>query len=219
MERKEISQAVISRLPRYYRYLGELRDECVERISSQELSRKMCVTASQIRQDLNHFGGFGQQGYGYNVEYLYIEIAKILGLDQKHHMILIGAGNLGQALLNYNNFERRGFIFKGIFDKNPSLHGTKMRELEIRPMEELSSFIKDNNIDIAVLTIPKNSAVKVAEMLVECKIKAIWNFAHVDLDVPEYVQVENVHLSDSLMKLSYNSSRYNKSHDTSTTGE
>lgn len=219
MERKEISQAVISRLPRYYRYLGELRDEGVERISSQELSRKMCVTASQIRQDLNHFGGFGQQGYGYNVEYLYIEIAKILGLDQKHHMILIGAGNLGQALLNYNNFERRGFIFKGIFDKNPSLHGTKMRELEIRPMEELSSFIKDNNIDIAVLTIPKNSAVKVAEMLVECKIKAIWNFAHVDLDVPEYVQVENVHLSDSLMKLSYNSSRYNKSHDTSTTGE
>lgn len=219
MERKEISQAVISRLPRYYRFLGELRDEGVERISSQELSRKMCVTASQIRQDLNHFGGFGQQGYGYNVEYLYIEIAKILGLDQKHHMILIGAGNLGQALLNYNNFERRGFIFKGIFDKNPSLHGTKMRELEIRPMEELSSFIKDNNIDIAVLTIPKNSAVKVAEMLVECKIKAIWNFAHVDLDVPEYVQVENVHLSDSLMKLSYNSSRYNKSHDTSTTGE
>ncbi len=219
MERKEISQAVISRLPRYYRYLGELRDEGVERISSQELSQKMCVTASQIRQDLNHFGGFGQQGYGYNVEYLYVEIAKILGLDQEHHMILIGAGNLGQALLNYNNFERRGFIFKGIFDKNPKLHGTKMRGLEIRPMEELDSFIKDNNIDIAVLTIPKNSAVKVAEMLVECRIKAIWNFAHVDLDVPEYVQVENVHLSDSLMKLSYNSSRYNRQHDNSTAGE
>ena len=210
MERKEISQAVISRLPRYYRYLGELHDEGVERISSQELSKKMRVTASQIRQDLNHFGGFGQQGYGYNVEYLFVEIAKILGLDQEHHLVLIGAGNLGQALLNYNNFERRGFLFKGIFDQNPKLHGLKIKDLEIKPMEELGSFIAENNIDIAVLTIPKNSAVKVAEKLVEYNIKAIWNFAHVDLNVPEYVQVENVHLSDSLMKLSYNSSRYHK---------
>lgn len=210
MERKEISQAVISRLPRYYRYLGELHDEGVERISSQELSKKMSVTASQIRQDLNHFGGFGQQGYGYNVEYLFVEIAKILGLDQEHHLVLIGAGNLGQALLNYNNFERRGFLFKGIFDQNPKLHGLKIKDLEIKPMEELGSFIAENNIDIAVLTIPKNSAVKVAEKLVEYNIKAIWNFAHVDLNVPEYVQVENVHLSDSLMKLSYNSSRYHK---------
>ena len=208
MEHKEISQAVISRLPRYYRYLGELRDEGVERISSQELSKKMKVTASQIRQDLNHFGGFGQQGYGYNVEYLYIEIAKILGLDQEHHLVLIGAGNLGQALLNYNNFARRGFIFKGIFDRNPELHGTKIRDLDILPMEEMSTFIKENNIDIAVMTIPKAGAVKVAENLVENGIKAIWNFAHVDLNVPEHVQVENVHLSDSLMKLSYNSSRY-----------
>ena len=211
MERKEISQAVISRLPRYYRYLGELKDEGIERISSQELSKKMHVTASQIRQDLNHFGGFGQQGYGYNVEYLYVEIAKILGLDIEHHMVLIGAGNLGQALLNYTNFERRGFIFKGIFDSNPKLHGMKIKDLEIRPMEELSVFIKENDIDIAVLTIPKASAVTVAEKLVEYNIKAIWNFAHVDLNVPEYVQVENVHLSDSLMKLSYNSSRYNNS--------
>ena len=208
MERKEISQAVISRLPRYYRYLGELRDEGVERISSQELSQKMQVTASQIRQDLNHFGGFGQQGYGYNVEYLYIEIAKILGLDKEHHLILIGAGNLGQALLNYHNFARRGFIFKGIFDQNPNLHGMKIRDLEVLPMEEMSSFIKEHNIDIAVLTIPKNGAIRVAEKLVECNIKAIWNFAHVDLHVPESVQVENVHLSDSLMKLSYNSIQY-----------
>ena len=208
VERKEISQAVIGRLPRYYRYLGELRDEGVERISSQELSKKMQVTASQIRQDLNHFGGFGQQGYGYNVEYLYVEIAKILGLDKEHYLILIGAGNLGQALLNYNNFARRGFIFKGIFDQNPKLHGMKIKDLEIRPMEEMSSFIKENNIDIAVLTIPKTGAIKVAEKLVANDIKAIWNFAHVDLNVPETVQVENVHLSDSLMKLSYNSSRY-----------
>ena len=208
MERKEISQAVINRLPRYYRYLGELRDEGVERISSQELSKKMQVTASQIRQDLNHFGGFGQQGYGYNVEYLYVEIAKILGLDKEHYLVLIGAGNLGQALLNYNNFARRGFIFKGIFDQNPELHGTKICGLDVLPMDEMSTFIEENNIDIAVLTIPKNGAVKVAENLVEYGIKAIWNFAHVDLKVPKHVQVENVHLSDSLMKLSYNSSRY-----------
>lgn len=208
MEHKEISQAVIGRLPRYYRYLGELRDEGVERISSQELSKKMHVTASQIRQDLNHFGGFGQQGYGYNVEHLYVEIAKILGLDIEHNLILIGAGNLGQALLNYNNFARRGFIFRGIFDHNPALHGMKIKNLEVRPMEEMSEFVVNNNIDIAVLTIPKTGAVKVAEKLVECNIRAIWNFAHVDLRVPEWVQVENVHLSDSLMKLSYNISRY-----------
>ena len=213
MERKEISQAVISRLPRYYRYLGDLRDDGVERISSQELSKKMHVTASQIRQDLNHFGGFGQQGYGYNVEYLFVEIAKILGLDKQHNLIIIGAGNLGQALLNYNNFTRRGFIFRGIFDQNPSLHGMKINDLTVRPMEEMSDFITKNNIDIAVLTIPKNGAVKVAEKLVECNIRAIWNFAHVDLHVPEWVQVENVHLSDSLMKLSYNSSRYQDRRD------
>ena len=213
MERKEISQAVISRLPRYYRYLGELRDDGVERISSQELSKKMHVTASQIRQDLNHFGGFGQQGYGYNVEYLFVEIAKILGLDKQHNLIIIGAGNLGQALLNYNNFTRRGFIFRGIFDQNPSLHGMKINDLLVRPMEEMGDFITKNNIDIAVLTIPKNGAVKVAEKLVECNIRAIWNFAHVDLHVPEWVQVEDVHLSDSLMKLSYNSSRYQDRRD------
>lgn len=208
MEHKEISQAVIGRLPRYHRFLGELKDEGVERISSQELSKKMHVTASQIRQDLNHFGGFGQQGYGYNVEHLYVEIAKILGLDIEHNLILIGAGNLGQALLNYNNFARRGFIFQGIFDQNPGLHGMKIKDLEVRPMEEMSEFVINNNIDIAVLTIPKTGAVKVAEKLVECNIRAIWNFAHVDLHVPEWVQVENVHLSDSLMKLSYNISRY-----------
>lgn len=203
-----ISSSVIKRLPRYYRLLGELMKKGVVKISSRQLADYLGSTASQIRQDLNCFGGFGQQGYGYNVEYLYVEIAKILGLDKEHFLILIGAGNLGQALLNYTNFARRGFIFKGIFDHNPALHGMKIRDLEIRPMEEMSSFIKENNIDIAVLTIPKNDAVTVAEKLVENNIKAIWNFAHVDLHVPESVQVENVHLSDSLMKLSYNSSRY-----------
>lgn len=210
MEEKEISQAVIGRLPRYFRYLGELKDDGVERISSQELSELMRVTASQIRQDFNNFGGFGQQGYGYNVEFLYKEIGKILGLDKTHHLIVIGAGNLGQALGNYMNFERRGFILKGIFDQNPELHGKKVRGIPVRPMKDVEQFVKENDIDIAVLTIPKASAVEVAEVLVSNGIKAIWNFAHVDLNVPEGIQVENVHLSDSLMKLSYNLERYTK---------
>ena len=175
MDNKEISQAVIARLPRYFRYLGELKNDGIERISSQELSDIMKVTASQIRQDFNNFGGFGQQGYGYKVEYLYEEIGRILGLDKTHNLIIIGAGNLGQALANYINFERRGF--------------------------------KENQIDIAVLTIPKSGAVRVAEQLVQWGIKGIWNFAHVDLNVPESIQVENVHLSDSLMKLIYNVNR------------
>ena len=164
----------------------------------------MKVTASQIRQDFNNFGGFGQQGYGYKVEYLYQEIGKILGLDKTHHLIIIGAGNLGQALANYMNFERRGFLFKGIFDNNPALFGKKIRNLEVKPMDELEQFVRENNIDIAVLTIPKNSAIQVAERLAANGIKGIWNFAHVDLNVPQEIQVENVHLSDSLMKLTYN---------------
>ena len=210
MEEKEISQAVIGRLPRYFRYLGELKDEGVERISSQDLSELMKVTASQIRQDFNNFGGFGQQGYGYNVEYLYTEIRKILGLDKQHNFIIIGAGNLGRALGNYLNFERRGFIFKGMFDSNPALMGQDVRGIRVMSMEEMENFVQQNEIDIAVLTIPKTSAVEVAERLVNNGVKAIWNFAHVDLNVPEGIQVENVHLSDSLMKLSYNINRYQK---------
>ncbi len=204
MEAKEISQAVVSRLPRYFRYLGELKDEGIERVSSQELSDIMGVTASQIRQDLNNFGGFGQQGYGYNVGYLYEEIGKILGLHKEHHLIIVGAGHLGQALVNYMNLERRGFIFQGIFDIDTRLHGTQIRGIEVRPLQEMEQFVRENEIDIAVLTIPKNSAVEVAEQLVSYGIKGIWNFAHVDLHVPKDIQVENVHLSDSLMKLSYN---------------
>lgn len=208
MEVKEISQAVIGRLPRYFRYLGELKDEGVERISSQELSELMKVTASQIRQDFNNFGGFGQQGYGYNVEFLYNEIGKILGLDKKHNFIIVGAGNLGRALGNYMNFERRGFIFRGMFDRNPELIGKDVRGIKVMPMEELESFVRENDIDIAVLTIPKTGAVEVADKLAHNGIRAIWNFAHVDLNLPKEIQVENVHLSDSLMKLSYNINRY-----------
>ncbi len=210
MEEKGISQVVIGRLPRYFRYLGELKDEGIERISSQDLSELMKVTASQIRQDFNNFGGFGQQGYGYNVEYLYNEIGKILGLDRRHNFIIIGAGNLGQALGNYINFERRGFIFKGMFDCNPQLAGKEIRGVKVMSMENLELFLRENDIDIAVLTIPKAGAVEVAEKLVQNGVRAIWNFAHVDLNVPKGIQVENVHLSDSLMKLSYNISRYMK---------
>ena len=203
MTDRKISQAVISRLPRYYRYLGDLKDEGVERISSHDLSVRMHVTASQIRQDFNHFGGFGQQGYGYNVGYLLEEIAKIIGLDQKHTLVIVGAGNLGQALANYMNFERRGFITLGIFDKNPEIIGKKVRNLEIRDISEVADFVRENNIEIAVLTLPKAGATEIVGKLVDSGIKGIWNFAHVDLELPEDIIVENVHLSESLMKLSY----------------
>ena len=162
MENREISKAVITRLPRYYRYLGELLESGVERISSNELSTRMKVTASQIRQDLNNFGGFGQQGYGYNVKYLYTEIGKILGIDRQHNLIIIGAGNLGQAIANYANFEKRGFMIKGMFDINPRLIGLVVRGIEIRGVDDLEQFIKDNDVQMAALTIPKTKAPELA---------------------------------------------------------
>lgn len=202
---KEISQAVIRRMPRYYRYLGDLLDQGVERISSNDLSELMKVTASQIRQDLNNFGGFGQQGYGYNVQFLYDEIGKILGLNQQHKIIVIGAGNLGQALANYAKFEKRGFVIVAMFDVNPDLKGKKCRDIPVYMLDELEDFCKNNEVDIAALTLPKDYAPEIAERLVNLGIYAIWNFAHVDLDVDKNeVVVENVHLSDSLMQLTYN---------------
>lgn len=214
MANKEISQAVVSRLPRYYRYLGDLKDEGIERISSQELSQMMHVTASQIRQDFNHFGGFGQQGYGYNVEYLYTEIGKILGLGTTHDMILVGAGNLGSALVKYMNFRRRGFVFKAAFDIKKELEGKEISGITVHSMDDLQSYVDSEKIEIAVLCIPKQEAVKVADLLTQTCIKAIWNFAHVDLRVPPRIQVENVHLSDSLMRLSYNIRQYEEGHPT-----
>lgn len=211
MEDKEISKAVIRRLPRYYRYLGELIESGVERISSSELSTRMKVTASQIRQDLNNFGGFGQQGYGYNVKFLYTEIGKILGLDRRHNVIIIGAGNLGQAIANYVAFEKRGFIMKALFDVDAEMIGTKIRGIEVYSLDRLEEFIGENDIEIATLTIPKTEAKEVAERLVKCGVKAIWNFAHTDLNLPADVLVENVHLSESLMRLSYNITRTEKS--------
>ena len=203
MEEKSISAAVIKRLPRYYRYLSDLQSENVERISSDELSKRMGVTASQIRQDLNNFGGFGQQGYGYNVEYLRTEIGKILGLDKVHNMVIIGGGNLGRALAGYANFESRGFVVKGIFDSNPELVGTKIRDIKIMSMGVLETFLKENDVAIVALAIPRGDAVSVAKKLYDCGIRAIWNFAHVDLDLPSDAFVENVHLSESQMQLSY----------------
>ena len=209
MKQREISAAVIRRLPRYYRYLGELLQNDVVRISSKELSNRMRVTASQIRQDLNNFGGFGQQGYGYNVEYLHSEIGKILGLDVQHNMIIIGAGNLGQALANYN-FEKVGFNLIGIFDTNPRLKGVSVRGIEIYMMDMLDEFVATHQVDVVTLTVPKRQAVEIGHHLEEIGIKAIWNFAHTDLTLPKDVIVESVHLADSLMKLSYNISQHNE---------
>lgn len=213
MDENTISKVVIKRLPRYYRYLGDLIEAKVERISSNDLSDMMNVTASQIRQDLNNFGGFGQQGYGYNVKYLYNEIGKILGLDKTYNMIIIGAGNLGQALANYVKFEKRGFRIRGIFDVNPRLQGVSVRGIEIRMIDELPQFIRANEIQIAALTVPKAGAESIAPVLVENGVKAIWNFAHTDLHLPKDVVVENVHLSESLMQLSYNLNHLKKAED------
>lgn len=207
MSERQISQAVIRRLPRYYRYLGELLENNVERISSNELSKRMKVTASQIRQDLNNFGGFGQQGYGYNVKYLHAEIGKILGLDKNHQMIIIGAGNIGRALANYAAFEKRGFLLAGMFDSNPELEGMEIRGIKVQRIEELEEFLATHDIEIGVLAIPKTSVVDVANTLVQYGVKAILNFAHTDLQLPDDVLVENVHLSENLMRLSYNIAR------------
>ena len=207
---KKISVAVIGRLPRYYRYLGELIEENVDRISSGELSIRMKVTASQIRQDFNNFGGFGQQGYGYNVKYLYNEIGKILGIDKQHNIIMIGAGNLGTALANFPNFPKRGFNIKAIFDNDPAKIGKEINGIKILDISEMESFIAINDIQIAAILVPKTAAFDIAKRLQLCGIKAFWNFAHTDLDIkPEDGVVENVHLSESLMKLTYLASNMN----------
>ena len=201
--KEHISNAVIARLPRYYRYLGKLIESGTERISSAELSRMMNVTASQIRQDLNNFGGFGQQGYGYNVKNLHHEIGKILGLERTYTMVIIGAGNLGKALANYVKFEERGFRIISLFDQDPALEGKMVREIPVRMTNQLDSFLQKNPVDIAAFTLPASGAEELCPVIVKNKVKAIWNFAHTDLDVPEDVIVENVHLSESLMQLSY----------------
>jgi redox-sensing transcriptional repressor len=201
---KKVSIAVIKRLPRYYRYLSDLLKMNIDRISSRELSQRMGITASQIRQDLNCFGGFGQQGYGYNVESLYAEVGNILGVNSNFQTVIIGAGNMGQALANYENFEKRGFKLIGIFDINPKLIGNKIRNVEILHMDELDDFVKNNRVDIAILTVPYQHIPEVAEKVASLGIKGLWNFSAMDLKLPyDDIIIENVHLSDSLMVLGY----------------
>ncbi len=203
MESKGISKAVIKRLPRYYRYLEDLKAEGVERISSTELSSKMKVTASQIRQDLNNFGGFGQQGYGYNVNYLLNEIGRILGIDRQNNMIVIGAGNMGQALTKYSSFRSYGFDIIGVFDVNDNLIGKTINGITVQNYSEITDFVHRNQIDIAVLTVPKEAVQEIADYLVQLGIRAFWNFAYTDLRLGPDIVVESVHLSDSLLRLSY----------------
>ena len=205
MDRKKsnISLAVIKRLPKYHRYLMEMIRNDVDRISSKELSEKIGFTASQIRQDLNCFGDFGQQGYGYNVKDLYNEISGILGLSNEYKTVIIGAGNIGQAIANYTRFDRLGFSLTAIFDANPKLVGIRIRDIEIQDIDEMPKFLKENKVDIGVICVPRINAQKVSDALVENGVKGIWNFAPTDLIVPDDVVVENVHLSESLLTLTY----------------
>ena len=203
MENKKVPGIVIKRLPRYYRYLGELLDAGITRISSAVLSAKMNVTASQIRQDFNYFGGFGQQGYGYNVEFLYNEIGEILGLNNKNTIIIIGAGNLGRALACHGGFVKRGFHLIGIFDNNDAVIGTQINGIKVHSIGSLPKFLKENKTDIAVLAVPKAAVQSVADVAAQNGVKGFLNFSYGELKLPEGAEVENVHISDPLMTLIY----------------
>lgn len=201
--RKIVSEAVIKRLPRYLRYLCELKKYDVLRVSSKELSERMGFTASQIRQDLSCFGEFGQQGYGYNVEFLFDSINIILGTDKGFNVIVIGAGNMGRAILNSDSIKSRGFNIVGIFDIKEELIGRDINGIKVLGTNKLQTFVKNNKVDIAALTIPREKTVEVAKKLVSYGIKGLWNFSATELSLPEGISVENVHLSDSIMILGY----------------
>jgi len=203
LQDNRISEAVIHRLPKYYRYLSELETAGIERVSSSRMSHEMNLNASQIRRDLNCFGGFGQQGYGYHVSRLKQEIMRILGIGASYQAVIVGAGNIGQALLKYRHFADEGYHIVAVFDSDPELIGREVGGVKIRSASELSGFVKENNVDIAIITVPKNYAQKTADELVSLGVKGIWNFAPVDVQVRRGVSVENVHLSDSLYILSY----------------
>ena len=199
-----VSNSVIRRLPRYYRFLGDLKASGMSRISSRELSERMGLTASQIRQDLNCFGGFGQQGYGYHIEILQAEIGRILGIDSPKSAILIGAGNLGRAMAQHIDFEKRGFHLVGVFDKKEALVGQVIRGLPIRDVASLDEFCRENLPSTAILCIPKGEAGAIVDQLVKLGVQAFWNFSHYDISIKyPNVAVENVHFGDSLMTLSY----------------
>lgn len=204
MSKKVVSASVIKRLPRYYRFIGELVRQGTVRISSGELAEKMSLTASQIRQDLNCFGGFGQQGYGYNLAELRQEIGRILGVDRCYSAVLIGAGNLGTAIATHMNFSEHGYRLTGIFDSDPAKIGETIGGLIIRDIKDIDAFAQEYAPAMAILCIPKTAAQEVTDMLVDLGIKAFWNFSHYDISVGhEGIVVENVHLGDSLMLLSY----------------
>ena len=202
-KKKNVSMAVIKRMPKYYRYLGELVKNDVDRISSKELGEKIGFTASQIRQDLNNFGDFGQQGYGHNVKELHNQIGAILGVGKEYNAVLIGAGNIGQAIANYSRFTDIGLGITAIFDANPKLVGMRIRDVEIKDIDELKGYLEENHIDMGILCVPRINAQKVCDVLVNGGVRGIWNFAPIDLHVPETVKVENVHLSESLLTLVY----------------
>ena len=202
-EHVKISNAVVKRLPIYLRYLEDLMKNNVERISSNELSSLIGFTASQIRQDLNNFGGFGQQGYGYNIKGLYKEINSILGLDREYRMVIVGTGNLGQALANYSKYHKSGFPIVGMFDINPKIIGLRINDIEVMDCDYLVDFLNENHVDIGIITTDKAAAPSVANKLVEGNVRGIWNFATCDLKVPKRIQVENVHVTDSLNTLAY----------------
>lgn len=199
-----VSVAVIKRLPRYHRYLGELLRIGRLRISSAELSKMMSITASQIRQDLNCFGGFGQQGYGYNVKYLYHKISELLGTQEGYRAVIVGAGNLGRALAATHMFERRGVERLALFDNNPDLIGTSVYGLPIYHVDTLCDYCREMGVDIGVLTVPKEAAPVIVEALLNGGVSGIWNFANMELSLDrDDVVVENIHLGDSLMKLCF----------------
>jgi redox-sensing transcriptional repressor len=202
-DKKKISIAVIRRLPRYYRYLADLNKAGVQRISSGDLSKKMGVTASQIRQDLNCFGGYGQQGYGYNIKSLYSEISGILGVTEKFKTVIIGAGNIGQALAHYPNLSARGYDITAIFDINPAIIGSKINGVEVYHTDKLETYIAKHKTDIAILSVPFDQTRALAERVAKCGVKGLWNFSPMDLQIDRDIVIENVHLTDSLMVLGY----------------
>jgi len=202
-KKRTISMAVIRRLPKYKRYIFNLLNDHIDRISSKELSKIIGFTAPQIRQDLNCFGDFGQQGYGYNVEELYNQICNILGLSKPYKTIIVGAGNIGQALANYSKFEKCGIKIECIFDINPNLIGIKIRDIEIKDIDYLAEFLSKNQIDICIISVHSSDAQKICDILAENGVKGIWNFAPVDLIAESDITIENVHLSDSLFTLTY----------------
>ncbi|HBB28110.1 MAG TPA: redox-sensing transcriptional repressor Rex [Clostridiales bacterium] len=200
---KKISTAVIRRLPKYYRYLKELLRKGIYKTSSKELSQMTGFSASQIRQDLNNFGGFGQQGFGYDVYNLSSEIGKIIGADKNYKIIIVGAGNIGQAIANYTGFYENGYDVVAIFDKNPKLIGLSLRNVTIQDIDEIDTFLSQNYVDLGVICTPKNAAQATADSMVQNGIKGIWNFAPTDIRVPDDVALENVHLNESLFSLTY----------------